>query len=102
MKPNNVVFDAFCDWNDLYSVVATSGKQQTTRVEVNDGVRVSLVDFGLSERYIAEDVEDIDLLNGGYATHIKFEKINRTLGNKFFMSLNQLKKYGKFNPALIS
>ena len=27
--------------------------------------------------------------------HIPHEKINRTLGNKFFMSLNQLKKYCK-------
>jgi hypothetical protein len=61
-----------------------------SRVDVNNNVRVSLVDFGLSERYITEDTDDMQ-----FARHIKFEKINRTLGNKFFMSLNQLKKYGK-------
>lgn len=52
------------------------------------------MDFGLSEKYIIESEEDA---NGNFThvRHIKYEKINRTLGNKFFMSLNQLKKYGK-------
>jgi serine/threonine protein kinase len=83
VKPNNVVLDAFCDWTDLITVVS----QQST-VIVNESARVHLVDFGLSESFITEAPD------GGWQ-HIRCKKINRTLGNKFFMSLSQLKKYGK-------
>lgn len=77
-----MVLDAYCDWNDLYTVTP-GGPGYSSKVEVNENSRVSLVDFGLSERYITEETDDMN-----FAKHIRFEKINRTLGNKFFMSLN--------------
>jgi len=49
---------------------------------INENAHVSLVDFGLSEKYIVQNPK-----NGEYS-HVACEKINRTLGNKFFMSLN--------------
>ena len=73
MKPNNVVFDPYCDWQDLFTA--------SSQVEINGHARVSLVDFGLSEKYMLDGV------------HIPLAKINRTLGNKFFMSLSQLRKW---------
>ncbi len=84
-----MVFDAYSDWQDLYSVNGnnTNGFGIVT---INDNAHVSLVDFGLSERFITDEPD-----NNGKYNHIRFEKINRTLGNKFFMSLNQLKKYGR-------
>ena len=87
VKPNNVVLDSYSDWSDLFLVVPTPGSNGSSSVSINDNSHVSLVDFGLSEKYI-------DTSHGQW-THISFEKINRTLGNKFFMSLNQLKKYCK-------
>lgn len=89
VKPNNVVFDSYCDWSDLFSVVPTSGTNGSTGLSINDNSHVSLVDFGLSEKYIET--------SQGQWCHVRFEKINRTLGNKFFMSLNQLKKYCKIS-----
>jgi hypothetical protein len=87
VKPNNVVLDSYCDWSDLITVVPTPGTNGSSTVSINENAHVNLVDFGLSEKYIDT--------SGGQWMHIKFEKINRTLGNKFFMSLNQLKKYCK-------
>lgn len=88
MKPNNVVLDSCCDWSDLFQVLLNSGTNGGSQtILINDNSRVNLVDFGLSEKYI-------DTSHGKW-NHIRFEKINRTLGNKFFMSLNQLKKYCK-------
>ena len=95
MKPNNVVFDIHSDWNDLYTITPSS-HGYGSKIEINENVNVSLVDFGLSEKYIIESDED-PIGTFTHARHIKFEKINRTLGNKFFMSLNQLKKYGTIN-----
>ena len=96
VKPNNVVLDAYSDWGDLFQALpipGTSGSSVT--VIINDNARVSLVDFGLSERYIFQNQET------GEWSHIPCEKINRTLGNKFFMSLNQLKKYGKLQNFVL-
>ena len=87
VKPNNVVLDTYCDWNDLFVTMPGNSSSNYT-VAINEASHVSLVDFGLSERYLEQDP------NNGEWRHINFEKINRTLGNKFFMSLNQLKKYG--------
>lgn len=84
-----MVFEPLGDWQNLYTVNNVPGGYQV--IGVNDNARVSLVDFGLSEEYIIE----------GEDKHVRFEQINRTLGNKFFMSLNQLKKYGKRHSMLI-
>jgi serine/threonine protein kinase len=89
VKPNNVVLDAYSDWGDLFHALPTPGTNGSgMTVTINDQANVSLVDFGLSERYIIQNPHT------GEWQHIPCEKINRTLGNKFFMSLNQLKKYG--------
>lgn len=53
---------------------------------MNERANVFLVDFGLSESYLDAD---------GSGNHVILDKINRQLGNKFFMSLSQLKKNGK-------
>jgi hypothetical protein len=66
-------------------VLPTPGSNGSSTILVNENSVVNLVDFGLSEKYIDT--------SHGLWNHIRFEKINRTLGNKFFMSLNQLKKY---------
>lgn len=75
VKPNNVVFDLFAEIEDLFQIGADGS------LSVNDNAHVYLLDFGLSERYLRTD-----------GSHIPFDKINRQLGNKFFMSLSQLKK----------
>jgi hypothetical protein len=73
---------------------------------------VSLVDFGLSEGFLSgiDNIYDDLPAQDGFPSsslsstsgsdqpgkppkHIMFEKINRTLGNKFFMSLTQLRKW---------
>lgn len=83
------MLDAYSDWADLFQTMSTPGTNGNVTVTINENARVSLVDFGLSERYMIQDPQT------GEWSHIPCEKINRTLGNKFFMSLNQLKKYGK-------
>jgi len=60
VKPNNVVFDAYLDVDDLYAIGPDGS------VTVNEGAKVYLLDFGLSERYLKT--------NG---SHVAFEKINR-------------------------
>ncbi len=77
VKPNNVVFDLFAEIEDLFQI-STNGS-----LSINENAHVYLLDFGLSERYLRSD-----------GSHIPFDKINRQLGNKFFMSLSQLKKNG--------
>ena len=77
VKPNNVVFDGYLEVDDLFAI------DPNGQIAVNEAVKVYLLDFGLSERYVRTDGQ-----------HVPFEKINRQLGNKFFMSLSQLKKNG--------
>lgn len=71
MKPNNVVFDLYSDIEDMYQIDSRGIPS------INERTRLFLVDFGLSEKYINSD-----------GTHVPFQKINRQLGNKFFMSLS--------------
>ena len=73
VKPNNVVFEQALEMEDLYSI------DQKGTFSVNQKVQVYLLDFGLSETYVNQNGE-----------HIEPDKINRQLGNKFFMSLSQL------------
>ncbi|CDW76955.1 serine threonine protein kinase [Stylonychia lemnae] len=82
VKPNNVVFDQFSEIEDFFSI------DQRGQVLLNDRTQVYLLDFGLSEAYLLAD-----------GSHIIQDKINRQLGNKFFMSLSQLKKNVQFRQA---
>lgn len=71
VKPNNVVFDLFAEIEDLFKI------ESDGTILINEQANVYLLDFGLSETYLRND-----------GTHIPHEKINRQLGNKFFMSLS--------------
>eukprot|EP00347_Sterkiella_histriomuscorum_P004164 403361510 len=75
VKPNNVVFEQYSEIEDFFLL------DQRGLVQLNDKAQVYLLDFGLSETYLNQD-----------GSHIQYDKINRQLGNKFFMSLSQLKK----------
>ena len=56
VKPNNVVLDAYSDWGDLFHALPTPGTNGSSMtVTINDQANVSLVDFGLSERYIIQN-----------------------------------------------
>lgn len=77
VKPNNILFDLYSDVEDLYKV------DHNQNIRINEKANVFLLDFGLSERYLNKD-----------RSHAKMGKIERLLGNKFFMSLSQLQKNG--------
>jgi serine/threonine protein kinase len=72
VKPNNVVLDLYTNVEELVSLE----KYGTTNLNLEE-LRLYLVDFGLSETYINAD-----------GTHALPGKIDRQLGNKFFMSLS--------------
>lgn len=73
VKPNNIVLDQKTKIEDLLM----TDKDGTLKVQEN--FKLFLLDFGLSETYINTD-----------GCHVAPRKIDRQLGNKFFMSLSQL------------
>lgn len=84
MKPNNLVLDQFTKTEELFSIRSNG----TIRTDPNPNVY--LLDFGLSESYLTKD-----------GNHVAYDKIDRQLGNKFFMSLSQLKKNSKISKYFI-